>query len=120
MRQLYKWGTILSWKDGINKSLSHKNLIYDKMISVKKINKLVYIGYFTVLPIDASKNYDNKLFAHVHVHFDNKPSIVNTSMLLFSKSFIYILKNQNSSELILDNRDEFSWIKDATSDSDSD
>ena len=111
-RKLSKWGVLYFWEPVLNKNMLEFDMEFDKLICVKRVSPLAYIGYYTVKHLSNNKNIK---FCQFNVIFDHKGRIKSTYLLTWrecDKGIIFLGKGQ---DFIFDNRHEFDWM-----DSDSD
>jgi hypothetical protein len=113
---LSRYAALYIWEPIINNTINKEDLYLSKVICVRKVRKLEYMGYFEVKPL--SKTTKNR-FGQLYIHFDKHGGIITNSLILWSNSGKFIINSIKAEELILDNRSEFDWIHSSDTSSDS-
>jgi hypothetical protein len=98
---LARYGVLWYWEAYINQLLCEDNLVFDKLISIKKTPH-GYVGFFTV--------NDPELYGQIIVSFTKKTFKI-CELILRSRKGPLIMKHvYQCDSLIFDKRHEFDWI----------
>jgi hypothetical protein len=98
---LARYGVLWYWEAYINSLLCEQNLVFDKLISIKKA-PYGYVGYFTL------NNPD--LYGQIIVSF-KKNYFKTSELILRSRKGPLLMKHvYKCDSLIFDKRHEFDWI----------
>jgi len=113
---LSRYAALYIWEPLINNTLSTENLYLSKVICVRKINMLEYMGYFEVKPLYKTTK---KRFGQLYIHFDKRGGIITNALILWNNSGKVMINSLKNEELILDNRSEFDLVYSSDTGSDS-
>ena len=108
--QLSKWAALCVWEPILNKHMAQYDLVFDKVICIKKVKSLSYVAYYTVK--DLKKDLK---FCQINVKFDKFGRIRKSYIMTWRECDKAIIRLCEGEEFIFDKREDFEWL-----DSDSD
>ena len=111
-----RWGTLTAWETLLEKHFRPYGLIYDRCICIHAVKKNYdYMAYFTLKRHEGVKKplweppYWLR-FVRIHVSFDRGGYLHPIDIEMLGDPHVYILQRLRSETLILDRRDDHSWV----------